>query len=65
MTNQTEPVEQDILLLNKKNARIIAIGDDTFVLYTWDPLTRSKNKYVFDDYQLAHKQAAKFMGFEG
>jgi hypothetical protein len=55
--------ERDILLLNKKNARIIAADDNTFVLYTWDPETSHKGKDVFDEYSKAQEAAAKFMGF--
>jgi hypothetical protein len=55
--------ERDILLLNKKNARIIAADDNTFVLYTWDPETTHKGKEVFNEYALAQDAAAKFMGF--
>lgn len=60
----SETSERDILLLNKKNARIIAVDDDTFVLYTWDPETTHKGKEVFQDYALAQEAAAKFMGFQ-
>lgn len=57
------PVERDILLLNKKNARIIAADNNTFILYTWDPETTHKGKQVFDDYTKAQAAAAEFMGF--
>ena len=53
----------DGLIVAKKNARILMLGDNRFVLYTWDPVTTARNKYTFDDYESAQAKAAEFMGF--
>ena len=56
--------EKEVLLLTKKNARILSIGDGTYVMYTWDPETAHRGKDTFDNYEAASKEAAKFMGFQ-
>lgn len=56
--------EREVLLLTKKNARIVMLEDNSVVLYTYDPVTAQRVKQKFETYALAQEAAWEFMSNE-
>lgn len=56
--------EREVLLLTKKNARIVMLEDNSCVLYTYSPYTGQKNKQSFQTYEQAQNAAWEFMSNE-
>lgn len=56
-------ISNTTISLAKKNARIIAVGDGTYVMYTWDPSISKRDKLAFVNYTEAQTYAKKFMGY--
>lgn len=52
------------IFLTKKNARIVRIEDGTFVIYTYDPETNTREKFTFDNYEAAQAKGREFMEFK-
>lgn len=56
--------DREVILLTKKNARIVMLEDNSCVLYTYDPVTAQRNKQKFDTYAQAQTAAWEFMSNE-